>query len=260
MGECCGRRSGHQEPVPGARPAGRQQVVDGATGRQSPRLQDADRVTQGLEAVQLVRADEHGACAAGDQSAQVGEQLLGRLRVEPGGRLVEEQELWPVQDGAREGGLLPHPLAEGAHLRAEPVGQPQQLDHVVDPPGDFRAGHVVELGPGGEVVAQGQCLVEARVGLDPDAGAELVGAGRRQRLAEEPDGARGRAQHAGQQPDCRRLPRAVGAEQPEGCATGHLERDTVDRDPVAEVPGDPVGGDRRRDTHGTSRCISVLRH
>ena len=97
-----------------------------------------------------------------------------------------------------------------------------------------------------EILADGQFAVE-REGLrhvaDVAPGLHVV---RAHRLAEQLAQSAGRRQEADQHFHGRRLAAAVGAEEAKNLAARNAEADVIDRDEVAELPGQSLGLDRRR--------------
>ena len=71
-----------------------------------------------------MRRPQHADAVLGDEAAHELENVGARLDVEPGGRLVEQQQARAVQQRARDLDA-PHLAAgEMAHLVARPVGEP----------------------------------------------------------------------------------------------------------------------------------------
>ena len=77
-------------------------------------------------------------------------------RVEAGGRLVQEDELWVADEGEREVEAAPLAAGESARERARPGGEADQFDGLVDV-----ARRTVEPGVEGQALAHGQ----AQLGL-----------------------------------------------------------------------------------------------
>ena len=169
-----------------------------------------------------------------DQVAQHAPELDPAARVEPGGRLVEEQHR---RRGDQAGGEVePAPHATGVvldHLVAR-LGQREPLEQLVDRRFTSAPVEAVEVTDQPEVLAAGEQLVDGgglggqahpvahgiRLGDDVEAG--------------DPGGAAGRDAERGHHPHRRGLARAVGAEHREHRAGGHREADAVDRGEVAE--------------------------
>ena len=134
---------------------------------QGPGLDDAAAVEQGnrvadaLDDVHLVRDDQDGeAAAAADLHDQV-EDLVGRLRIEGGGGLVEQQHVGVGGQGAGDADPLPHAAGQLGGVGLAGVGEPhepQQLGdlrrpgRLVDADELERVAHVVGDGAGVEEV------------------------------------------------------------------------------------------------------------
>ena len=150
-------------------------------------------------------------------------------RIEPGRRLVEEQEARPADQRAGEIEPPPHPAR--VRLR-DPVGglvEEEALEQLVGTASRLGVRELVEAAEHPEVLASGQVLVDGRV-----LAGEADRAANRLRVADdvEPRHARGsrvRAQQRGEDPHRRRLAGAVRAEQAEHGSLLHLEVDPVER-------------------------------
>ena len=152
-----------------------------------------------------------------------------RLRVEPGGRLVEEQHARPVDEPERDVEPAPHPARVGLDDAVGRVGDPDELQQLVGARVQAAAAHPLDAALEHQVLAAGAVLVDARVlrhVADRAAhgvrlAADVVARDRGGALV----GVRERHEHA----DGRRLARAVRAEQPEDLAFADVERDAVER-------------------------------
>ncbi len=176
-------------------------------------------------------------------------ELGADLRVEADGRLVEQDQLRFVDEAAGEQQAAAHPAGELVDGVAAALAQAGQVERPVDRGADV--GHPVEAGEDGEVVFDGDVDVEV-VELRDDA---HLGAGRLrvagQLVAERAQFAGVGQRLTGQQPHRRRLAGAVGAEQAEADALGHVEVEAVDRRDRAEPLHHAAQFDRR---HG-GRCL-----
>ena len=128
---------------------------------------------------------------------------------------------------------------------AAPLGQADQLQHVVDAAVELAPGHAVELAVEAQVLLGGEVDVERRVLEDQaDAAADVVPLGAHV-VAGDPGAAGGRPGQRAQDLDRGGLARAVGAEEAEGLARLDPEVDAADGLDVA-VPllqaGDLDGG------------------
>ena len=142
-----------------------------------PGVHDADAVAEALGLVEVVRGEQHGRAEAGAQSGDDVDQLVADARVEPDGRLVEEQH--PRLGEERAGDLEPPALAAavGRDRTVEEVGQVEAVGELVDAPARVVGGDAPEAGVDLEVAAAGERPVDDRV-LEHD---RAVGAAPRSR-------------------------------------------------------------------------------
>src|SRR5581483_4590295 len=135
-------------------------------------------------------------------------------------------DLGVVEDPARDVEPLPHPARVALDPLLLAARQPDELEHLVDPPPLRLPGDAVQLGEVAQVVESREPLVQAAVAAEhvADALSDLP------RVvddveAEYPRRARRRQEERDQHLDRRRLPRAVRPEQPEELALLDAERD-----------------------------------
>ena len=153
-----------------------------------------------------------------------------RARIEARGRLVEQEQGRRGEQRPGERHLLLHPAREVLHRLAAPLGREADArqDHRDLPPG-LGVGEAVEPRRVGEVLLGAHPLEEAR--LDRDAVDEpphraRAGAGV---VAEDPCRAAVGEEQGREQPDERRLARAVPAEDGDALAAGDRERQRAKR-------------------------------
>jgi hypothetical protein len=176
---------------------------------QGTAVQDRHVVGDRRRLVSIVRHEQRRRGRLGEELAEVGEQLASGRRVEPGERLVEQEESGSHREGPREA----HPLrfAAGERVRRT-VGEAGDAE-ALEPEGGTRARdgswHAAEAQPG------------LRVGADRAAPKQgtLQHGGRRQpdialagRLAVEEHGAGAGRQESAGDAQQRRLACAVGAQ------------------------------------------------
>ena len=196
--------------------------------------------------------DQHdgGARASSSVPQGVGERLLVG-QVDAGGRLVEDEQVRLA--GQRAGDEHPLLLAAGQRgdAVAGPVGEPDDLEGVVD----RRAGRRGRAGRSSRrrrQPARGHHLADAwparrrsavaRCGTKPIRCQSRKSA---QRRAEEPDGARGQRAQADQRAHQGGLAGAVGAQQRDDLALAHGQVDAAQDRPAADGDGDVAGLDDR---------------
>jgi hypothetical protein len=187
-------------------------------------MQDRDPVGQLFCLVEVLGGEQHGRAHPG-QVLHGGPHLEAGLRVEPGGRLVEEDDR-RVPDQAH-GDVQPaaHPAGVGRHPAPGGVGELEAGQQVVRE----RAGvlQVPQPGHQHQVLAPGEDLVDGReLTGEADGRADV----RRPRGdVEAGDGGRPRIgpQRRGQDLHDRRLACAVGAQQGEDAAPRDVEVDAA---------------------------------
>jgi hypothetical protein len=110
-----------------------------------------------LDLGEQVAGDEHGGALVGQAAQQVAD-LDDPGRVQPVGRLVQHQQRRVGQQRGGDAEALLHAQRVGAVGVVGPVGQPDQLQHLLD----LGAGVAAEHGQDVEVAAGGQGRVERR--------------------------------------------------------------------------------------------------
>ncbi len=164
-------------------------------------------------------------------------------RVDPRGRLVEEQERRVVDE--RAGQLEPplHPAGQAAGASATDLPQVEQLEDLAGPPTTRSEQHPEQRADEVDVLADGQIREQGeRLGHVADPLARLPSE-RAGFLAEDRDGPGGRHQGTGQQADGRRLAGARRTDHTKDGAGRDDERDVVDGELVGEPHAHPVDSD-----------------
>ena len=119
-------------------PAKRNSMVRGAARRSPstvsvmmsrPILDDGQAIDDALYLVELVGRQEDGS-PFGDRLPNEPRELVLHERVEPGGRLIEYQQLRPMHEGQHDADLLPVPFREGPHRAIKDDVEP--LDELVE--------------------------------------------------------------------------------------------------------------------------------
>ena len=203
-------------------------------------VHDRDPVAQHLGLVHVVRRQHDGAAGVVEPGEQVPEVAAG-LRVERGGRLVEEDHLGVVHQRAGDREPLRLAAREVLDAGAGLVDQPDPLEPLVAAGGR----HAVQRGERVDLLARGQPLEERRrlqLYADPR---QQAGVARPRRLAQHRDGARVRLPEALDHLQGGGLAGTVRPEDPEELALGHLEAHPVD------CPELPVGHREVRDLDST---------
>jgi hypothetical protein len=101
-----------------------------------------------------------------DQGPDRGAQFPRGDRVHPDRRLVEEQHRRVVQQAAGDVQALPEAARVALDPVAGPIGEPDEVEHVTDPPALVAGRHPVQLGEVAQVVPRADPLVEALVAAE----------------------------------------------------------------------------------------------
>ena len=172
-------------------------------------------------------------------------QHVPRLRVETGGRLVEQQHLRLVDQAAGDGEPALHAAGQRVDLGVAPVAELHEVEQLLGPLPDNRLGQPEVAPVDQQVFPDGQLHVQRVLLRDhaepaPDPGA--VG-GRIQ--TEDPQRAGGDRGDAADHPHRAALAGPVGTEEPERLAVPHLDVDPVHRGEVTEALGQAAGVHQR---------------
>ena len=184
-------------------------------------------------------------------ASEVNDQLpetVPRHRINAGSRLVENQEVRPVDHRHRQRQALAHAqrhgVGQGVHDRTEL----EALRQLGDAGGDLGIGQMEQLGVQFQVLPHGQLGIKGeglRHVADAPAGGQIAGV---QDLAEQPRLAFARRQEAGEHFHGGRFAATVGAEKAEDLAPLDPQADMIDGGEIGEAHGEIVGldGDFRR--------------
>ena len=194
----------------------------GVDGEHAAAGDDPDPVGELLGLVEVVRGQHDGRAVAGQPGDQPPE-VAPRLGVEPGGRLVEEEQLGPADDAERDVEAAPLPARELRGAAVALLRQPDGLEDLVDV-----AGVPIDLRGAGDHLAHRQ-QVESLRALEHDAQplppVEPSGLGV---LPQDAHLAAVAAAEPLEDLHGRGLPGAVGAEQREDLSVVDLEVDAGD--------------------------------
>ena len=178
-------------------------------------------------------------------SRDEGEELLLHERVEPGGRLVEDQQLRRMEQRQDQPDLLPVAARE----------LPQRPLHIgAETPRQF-VGPAVSGDPA-KACEQRDRLVPGRVLPVPEVAGQVPEAGADRHAvataveAEDASAAPGGVQEVEQRPDRRRLPGGVGTQEAEYLALVDGQADVLDAAVPAVELREAVGLDGRHGSHG----------
>ena len=156
------------------------QLLDGALGDERPVADHPDPIAHLLDLSHQVAREDERAPALAERAHELA-HLGHARRIEPVGRLVEDQQLGVLEQGGRDAEPLLHPERVGRGPVARAIAQPDLGEHGLD----AILAHPGVASEHTQVVAPGEVRIEGR-GLDqrPDA---------RQPLGEPGGGAEDRA-------------------------------------------------------------------
>ena len=216
--------------------------------RRLPVGHDRHRVGEPLGLLDVVRRHQDRRALAAQRVDQR-PQLLADLRVEPDGRLVEQQQPRPVHERAGDQQPPAHPAGELVARRVGALGEVRDLQRAVDRGAALVARDAVQAREDGEVLARRELDVEVvELGTTPHcarACLESPGTSKPSTLDLARVGDRLRGEHLHR----RRLAGAVRPEQADAGALGHVEVEPVDRGDVAEALGHAPEPDGERFRH-----------
>ena len=220
------------------------ELAGGALGHEPPAVEYRDPVRELVRLVQVLRGEEDRD-SAGHEVPDDLPHRAAAARVEPGGRLVEEDQAGAADQGHRQVEPAPHAPGVGGGRLARRAGEVETVEQLggAAPPG--AASQVMQVGHQPQVLLTGEQTVHGReLAGDPDRGAHRIGiAG--QVVARHVDLATVGGQQRGQDLHHGGLACAVGAEQREHRPLGHGEVDAVQHDEPGKRLLHPGGGDRQ---------------
>src|SRR5439155_9374757 len=185
-------------------------------------IDDGDAVAETLGFIHVVRREQNSPSLRSEAAQDVPE-LPARLRIEPGRRLVEKEQLRVADEGARVGQPLPLPAGELYNIRIRFLGQPDALHHRIR-----IVPSLVEAAEETERLADGELLGQPRLlegDADPLPKLQVV---LPPTPAEHFDVAAGGFQQPFEDFDRGRLAGAVRAEQAKALTGAHFEIEPVD--------------------------------
>ena len=217
----------------------------------SERVEDATvehrhPVRQSSSFTEEVGAQDHRAAVLGRQGADEVDHVPGRRWIESRGRLVEEQDIGIVEQGASEGQPLALPRRGPLHEQVGPIGHAEAFEQLIG--ADLHAAPVEAAHAAGEhqVLPRREPFVEPGVlGEDTRAAPHPVGIGGGIEAQDQGSSAI-RSQDPVEQSHCRGLAGAVGPEESQHLALLDLEGEAIQRHAAAERPRQVEGLDGRR--------------
>jgi len=217
-----------------------QQLLRGAAGNDVTMVHDRDVVAEQVSLLHIMRGQHHGLAAGLDRLHQIPE-IAPRLRIEAGGRLVEEQQVGIVDQGDRQQHALALAAGQLAVIAVEELFQVAGLDQLLD-----RRAVVVQRVEEAEVLAHGQEILQRGV-LELDA--DPLAVVRVQRAAAVADFARRGPHQPFEHFHGGALAGTVGPEQAQAAALLDVEADAIDglhaRIVFAQIAHSEYGGHDR---------------
>src|SRR5690606_18999233 len=212
-----------------------------------PPREDRDPVTERLGHLECVRREEDRPAPLHERAEQVLDEP-GGPRVEPDHRLIDHYHLRPVHEGGADQQLLAHPVAVALDRRILPAGEFEELEELVGSP--LGRGAVLAPAPTHETQerAAAQLVVEEGTIRDVPDPSPCLEWRRFEVVPRDRDPTATGAQDAGDHPDGRGLPRAVGAEETEEFTPRDVQVEWVYRHQLAVSLGQTFQSD-----HITSR-------
>ncbi len=205
-------------------------LPDVALGDEPPSVEQDDRAGDGLDLVEDVAGDQHGAAVAAPGDDRV-DQLAAGDGVGAGQRLVEEEHEGVVQDRLGQLDPLAHPLGIAADGPAGGLGHVHALERPLGGLGRAAPAQAGEQGAVHQERPAGHPLEEG-VLLGTEADVAVQARGVPGPVAQHTHLALAGPQLAGGQLQQRALARAVGPQQP-GHARRQAERQVVQADHLA---------------------------
>ena len=131
-----------------------------ALGHDPPVVDDADAVREHVRLFEVLRGEEDGDAVLLRETPDLGPERGAGLRVEPGRRLVEEEDARAVDEREREVEAPLHPARVRAHLALGRGLQADALEQLVGPLVALGLRDAVQRRLEAQVLAAGQQRVE----------------------------------------------------------------------------------------------------
>ena len=189
-------------------------------------LDEHDPVAGDLDLAEQVRVEKHRRAAGALRPEDVAHHAAAD-RIEPGRRLVEEDEVGLVDDRLREAESLEHSLGESAQATVAMRREPDEIDHLGDAVAALRRRDAAEPAVKIHELGRREPIVESKIlgkESDPPPDGDVA-----RRRAEDERAAASRFDEAEQHLDRRALAGAVRSEKAEDLAASDGEREAANR-------------------------------
>ncbi len=191
------------------------QLFRGATGDDRTVVDDREPAGQPVGLFEVMGGEQHGHVLEPGHLLDLSPEFCACFRIEPGRRLVEEEHLRPVHQSDRDVEFARHAARIGLHLAVGGVIQPETVEQFRSASASIRGPQSLQAAGENEVLPAGVHGIGHGFLRDEADGFAHPG-----RMTCYVDPGDGRPPGVGfrqrrQDPDGRRLARAVGSEQPE---------------------------------------------
>lgn len=129
----------------------RDEIAGAALGDDPPLVHDDQSIAELLGLIHVMGGEDQGHALALEPEEPI-PQDVPRLRVQPGGRLIEQQQLGVVDQAAGNDEATLHPSGEGLDLVAAPLGELRELQQLIGASAHLGAGEAKEAAVNPEVL------------------------------------------------------------------------------------------------------------
>ncbi len=230
------------------------QLVGRALGDDLAYVDHRDLIGELIGLLEVLRGEQDRR-AVGLQLAHERPHVDPAARVEPAGRLVEEQDVGAPDQARSHVEPPPHAAGVGRRLTVARVGQPEPLEDLAAALARLGLGQAVQPADHLEVLEPGQVLVDGgALAGETYPVAELLSV-LHDVEAIDLGAAAARQQQRAQDPNGGRLAGAVRSQQPSDGAGLDLQIDALQRLDLAEAAFELLGTDDRIPGHGSSASM-----
>src|ERR1700730_10672974 len=199
--------------------------IEGAHRNDFSPVHDSEAVAQPFRLFHILRGVENSR-AGFAQAAHNCENVLPRLWIHSGGRLVEQEDSGAMHQSRGEIETPLHPAGESTRVIVTAAFQPDQVQQLADPAFEYRSAHTIDASKKAQIFRRGQLLVDRDV-LGRDSNHAPYGLGlRAYAVSEQLCITSRRCSLRGNDRDYGGLSRAIGAEQAKDFSLTDLETNT----------------------------------